>query len=82
VFLDNLYQDAELLGRHDFDVELAAAHRLGVHIRDLAGTQAGRGLLAILDDPGRRARLANDIGRAATRSPRRIDALADGVRGT
>lgn len=41
-FLDDLYQDAELLGRYDFDVELAAAHRLGIHVRELAGIKQAK----------------------------------------
>jgi predicted nucleotidyltransferase len=81
-FLDDLYDDAALLGRYDFDVELTAAHRLGIHIRHMAGSQACEGLLAILNNAGMRARLVNDMGGTDTQNPRRVDAMADGIRGT
>jgi predicted nucleotidyltransferase len=80
--LESLYQDTALLGRHDFDIELTAAHRLGIHIRELAGSQACERLLAILDDGGMRARLVNDMGRTGTRNPHRVDAMTDGIRGS
>jgi predicted nucleotidyltransferase len=79
-FLNDLFEDTDLLARYDFDVELVGAHRLGIQIRELAGSRAGERLLAILDDAGLRARLASDMGRTGTRNPRRVDALAGGIR--
>jgi predicted nucleotidyltransferase len=81
-FLDDLYHDSVLLGRYDFDIELGAAHRLGIHIRELAGSGACEAIIAILDDGGMRARLVNDRGRTDTRNPGRVNAMADGIRST
>lgn len=79
-FLDALYDDVDLLTRYDFDIEQAAAHRLGVDIAALLDTEARAEILAILHDD-HRARLAGDMGRPATRNPRRLDALTYGIRG-
>ena len=68
-FLDQLYDEVEILGRYDFDVALAAAHRLGRHIGLLAGRDCTTAVLAILGDDELRVRLANDMGRPATADP-------------
>jgi predicted nucleotidyltransferase len=77
--LDQLYDEVDTLGRYDFDVALAAAHRLGRHIALLAGRDCTTAVLAILGDDELRARLANDMGRPPTADPARLWALANGV---
>jgi predicted nucleotidyltransferase len=81
-FLDQLYDDVDILGRYDFDIALAAAHRLGRHIGLLAGRDCTTAVLAILGDDESRARLANDMGRPPTGDPARLWALAGGLADT
>ena len=78
-FLDQLYDEVDILARYDFDVALAAAHRLGRHIGLLAGHDCTTAVLAILGDDELRVRLANDMGRPPTADPTRLWALANGV---
>ncbi len=79
-FLDQLYEEVDILGRYDFDIALAAAHRLGCHIGLLAGRDCATTVLAILGDDELRGRLANDMGRPLAGDPARLQALASGVR--
>ena len=81
-FLEDLYEDTDLLARYDFDIVLVGAHQLGRDIAAIAGEQARAGVLSILQDDDLHPRLAGDMGHAGTRDPRRIQALTDGVRGT
>lgn len=78
-FLDALYQDVEVLARYDFDVEPAAAHRLGADIGALLSAPARAEVLAILRED-RQARLSGDMGPSSTRHPHRLPALTDGLR--
>jgi predicted nucleotidyltransferase len=81
-FLDQLYDEVDILGKYDFDVALAAAHRLGRQIGLLAGRECTAAVLAILGDDELRVRLANDMGRPPTADPTRLWALANGVADT
>jgi hypothetical protein len=65
--------------RYDFDIALAAAHRLGRHIGLRAGHDCTTAVLAILSDEELRVRLAHDIGRPPTADPARLWAVANGV---
>ncbi|MBK8075263.1 MAG: nucleotidyl transferase AbiEii/AbiGii toxin family protein [Kineosporiaceae bacterium] len=76
-FLDALYADVALLELYDFDIELAAAHRLGSDVSALLSPAAHVAIEALLGQD-RRARLAGDMLRSATRHPHRLDALANG----
>jgi predicted nucleotidyltransferase len=77
--LDALYDDVDLLARYDFDLEPAAAHRLGADIGAMLAAPSRAEILAILNDD-HRARLSGDMGRAGTRHPHRLHSLTDGIR--
>jgi predicted nucleotidyltransferase len=79
-FLDDLLEEADILDVYDFDIVLAAAHRLGRHIGLIAGHEGRAAVLAGLDDEDLRARLTSDMGRATTGHSMRLLALADGIR--
>lgn len=78
-FLDEAYADVEVLAANGFDPELAGAHRLGVDITSLLGSDAASALDAILTDAAL-ARLANDMPTRVVDHHARLSALRAGVR--
>jgi len=73
------YADVEVLAANGFDPELAGAHRLGVDITSLLGSDAASALDAILTDAAL-ARLANDMPTRVVDHHARLSALRAGVR--
>lgn len=77
--LDELYDtEVGLLQTHDFDPALASAHRLGRHMAELLGRDAGA-VCAILDDEGL-GRLVADMPASVADQAAVLRALRDGLR--
>jgi len=78
-FVDALFTDQGLLSAYDFELELVGAHRLGRDVAKLLDPAAAQAVLDLLGEDDL-SRLAADMGRVETRNPRRLQALARGLR--
>ena len=80
-YLDELYQDWEhVLALHDFDPQLAGAHRLGVDVRHTLGEPIAENCRQIIAaESDRDDRLAAEMGGSVSRNRLLLDAVRRGA---